>query len=104
MFWQITLPLSRPILATVGVLALIGSWNDLKLYQTEQECGDGKNDWRKDTVEVMEEIGALHSQSPEFKTLRGVFPNSQLLERCRDRLQILVWCHSVGFRKLACCV
>jgi raffinose/stachyose/melibiose transport system permease protein len=26
-FWQITLPLSRPVLATVGVLALVGSWN-----------------------------------------------------------------------------
>src|SRR5215469_9108307 len=31
MFWQITLPLSRPILATVGVLALIGSWNEYLL-------------------------------------------------------------------------
>jgi raffinose/stachyose/melibiose transport system permease protein len=26
-FFQITLPLSRPVLATVGVLALVGSWN-----------------------------------------------------------------------------
>ena len=26
-FWRILLPLSRPVLATVGVLALIGSWN-----------------------------------------------------------------------------
>ncbi len=26
-FWQIVLPLSRPVLATVGVLALVGSWN-----------------------------------------------------------------------------
>src|ERR1700737_4820051 len=31
MFWQITLPLSRPILATVGVLALVGSWNNFLL-------------------------------------------------------------------------
>src|SRR5690349_23449153 len=31
MFWQITLPLSRPILATVGVLALVGSWNGFLL-------------------------------------------------------------------------
>jgi len=31
MFWQITLQLSRPILATVGVLALIGSWNEYLL-------------------------------------------------------------------------
>ena len=31
MFWQITLPLSRPILATVGVLALVGSWNEFLL-------------------------------------------------------------------------
>jgi raffinose/stachyose/melibiose transport system permease protein len=31
MFWQITLPLSRPILATMGVLALIGSWNEYLL-------------------------------------------------------------------------
>lgn len=31
MFWQITLPLSRPILATVGVLSLIGSWNEYLL-------------------------------------------------------------------------
>jgi raffinose/stachyose/melibiose transport system permease protein len=30
-FWQITLPLSRPILATVGVLALVGSWNGFLL-------------------------------------------------------------------------
>jgi len=30
-FWRITLPLSRPILATVGVLALVGSWNDFLL-------------------------------------------------------------------------
>jgi raffinose/stachyose/melibiose transport system permease protein len=30
-FWQITLPLSRPILATVGVLALVGSWNEFLL-------------------------------------------------------------------------
>jgi raffinose/stachyose/melibiose transport system permease protein len=30
-FRQITLPLSRPILATVGVLALIGSWNEYLL-------------------------------------------------------------------------
>ena len=27
LFFQITLPLSRPVLATVGVLALVGSWN-----------------------------------------------------------------------------
>ncbi|MDA0168179.1 carbohydrate ABC transporter permease [Solirubrobacter taibaiensis] len=26
-FWQILLPLSRPVLATVSVLALVGSWN-----------------------------------------------------------------------------
>lgn len=26
-FWQILLPLSRPILATVSVLAIVGSWN-----------------------------------------------------------------------------
>jgi raffinose/stachyose/melibiose transport system permease protein len=31
MFWQITLPLSRPILATVGVLSLVGSWNEYLL-------------------------------------------------------------------------
>ena len=31
MFWQITIPLSRPILATVGVLALVGSWNEYLL-------------------------------------------------------------------------
>jgi len=31
MFWQITLPLSRPILATVGVLSLVGSWNEFLL-------------------------------------------------------------------------
>jgi raffinose/stachyose/melibiose transport system permease protein len=30
-FCQITLPLSRPILATVGVLALVGSWNGFLL-------------------------------------------------------------------------
>jgi raffinose/stachyose/melibiose transport system permease protein len=30
-FWQITLPLSRPVLATVGVLALVGSWNSFLL-------------------------------------------------------------------------
>jgi raffinose/stachyose/melibiose transport system permease protein len=30
-FWRITLPLSRPILATVGVLALVGSWNNFLL-------------------------------------------------------------------------
>src|SRR5246500_4729731 len=30
-FWQISMPLSRPILATVGVLALIGSWNEYLL-------------------------------------------------------------------------
>jgi len=30
-FWQITLPLSRPILATVGVLAVVGSWNSFLL-------------------------------------------------------------------------
>jgi raffinose/stachyose/melibiose transport system permease protein len=26
-FWRILLPLSRPALATVGILALVGSWN-----------------------------------------------------------------------------
>lgn len=26
-FWRITLPLSRPILATVGVISFVGSWN-----------------------------------------------------------------------------
>src|SRR5438105_1041302 len=31
MFWRITLPLSRPILATVAVLALVGSWNNFLL-------------------------------------------------------------------------
>jgi raffinose/stachyose/melibiose transport system permease protein len=31
MFWQITLPLSRPVLATVGVLSLVGSWNEYLL-------------------------------------------------------------------------
>jgi raffinose/stachyose/melibiose transport system permease protein len=31
MFWRITLPLSRPILATVSVLALVGSWNNFLL-------------------------------------------------------------------------
>jgi raffinose/stachyose/melibiose transport system permease protein len=31
MFWKITLPLSRPILATVGVLSLVGSWNNFLL-------------------------------------------------------------------------
>jgi hypothetical protein len=31
MFWQITMPLSRPILATVGVLSLVGSWNEYLL-------------------------------------------------------------------------
>jgi raffinose/stachyose/melibiose transport system permease protein len=31
MFWKITLPLSRPILATVGVLSLVGSWNSFLL-------------------------------------------------------------------------
>jgi raffinose/stachyose/melibiose transport system permease protein len=31
MFSQITLPLSRPILATVGVLSLVGSWNNYLL-------------------------------------------------------------------------
>src|ERR1700752_195441 len=30
-FFRITLPLSRPILATVGVLALVGSWNNFLL-------------------------------------------------------------------------
>jgi raffinose/stachyose/melibiose transport system permease protein len=30
-FWRITLPLSRPILATVSVLALVGSWNNFLL-------------------------------------------------------------------------
>src|SRR5208283_3245524 len=30
-FWQITLPLSRPVLATVGVLSLVGSWNEFLL-------------------------------------------------------------------------
>jgi raffinose/stachyose/melibiose transport system permease protein len=30
-FWRITLPLSRPIIATVGVLALVGSWNNFLL-------------------------------------------------------------------------
>lgn len=30
-FLRITLPLSRPILATVGVLALVGSWNNFLL-------------------------------------------------------------------------
>jgi raffinose/stachyose/melibiose transport system permease protein len=30
-FWRITLPLSRPILATVAVLALVGSWNNFLL-------------------------------------------------------------------------
>jgi len=30
-FWRITLPLSRPILATVAVLALVGSWNNYLL-------------------------------------------------------------------------
>jgi raffinose/stachyose/melibiose transport system permease protein len=31
MFWRITLPLSRPILATVAVLSLVGSWNNFLL-------------------------------------------------------------------------
>ena len=31
MFWKITLPLARPILATVGVLSLVGSWNSFLL-------------------------------------------------------------------------
>jgi raffinose/stachyose/melibiose transport system permease protein len=31
MFLQIVLPLSRPIIATVGVLALVGSWNNFLL-------------------------------------------------------------------------
>jgi raffinose/stachyose/melibiose transport system permease protein len=31
MFWRITMPLSLPILATVGVLALVGSWNEYLL-------------------------------------------------------------------------
>jgi raffinose/stachyose/melibiose transport system permease protein len=26
-FWRITLPLSRPILATVGIISFVGSWN-----------------------------------------------------------------------------
>ncbi len=26
-FWYITLPLSRPIIATVGIISLVGSWN-----------------------------------------------------------------------------
>jgi len=26
-FWRITLPLSRPILATVGIISIVGSWN-----------------------------------------------------------------------------
>lgn len=26
-FWSITLPLSRPIIATVGIIAFVGSWN-----------------------------------------------------------------------------
>ena len=30
-FWRITLPLSRPIIATVGVLSLVGSWNNFLL-------------------------------------------------------------------------
>jgi raffinose/stachyose/melibiose transport system permease protein len=30
-FWRITLPLSRPILATVAVLSLVGSWNNFLL-------------------------------------------------------------------------
>ena len=30
-FWRITLPLSRPILATVAVLTLVGSWNNFLL-------------------------------------------------------------------------
>ena len=32
-----------------GKRAIVGihrRYPDLKLYQTEQECGDGKNDWR----------------------------------------------------------
>src|SRR3984957_8417520 len=31
MFWRITMPLSLPILATVGVLSLVGSWNEYLL-------------------------------------------------------------------------
>ncbi len=31
MFFQIVLPLSRPIIATVGVLSLVGSWNNFLL-------------------------------------------------------------------------
>src|SRR6201987_518787 len=40
MFWQITLPLSRPILATVGVLSLVGSWNEylLPLVMTNDQA------------------------------------------------------------------
>lgn len=30
-FWHITLPLSRPILATVGVISFVGSWNSYLL-------------------------------------------------------------------------
>jgi raffinose/stachyose/melibiose transport system permease protein len=26
-FWHVTLPLSRPILATVAIIAFVGSWN-----------------------------------------------------------------------------
>ncbi|MDQ0517729.1 carbohydrate ABC transporter permease [Kaistia geumhonensis] len=43
-FWHITLPLSRPILATVGIIAFVGSWNSyllpLILLNTE-----GKYPW-----------------------------------------------------------
>lgn len=26
-FWHVTLPLSRPIIATVGIISFVGSWN-----------------------------------------------------------------------------
>jgi glucosylceramidase len=29
-----------------AIVGIHGRYPDLKLYQTEQECGDGKNDWR----------------------------------------------------------
>ena len=67
-FWHVTLPLSRPILATVGIFALVQSWNNFLLPLVVLNS-DGSFPWPLGIMQFRGEYSADWNKVLAFITL-----------------------------------
>ncbi|WMT40098.1 ABC transporter permease subunit [Paenibacillus sp. D2_2] len=85
--WQIVLPLSMPVMASIGLMYLVVYWNDFfnaMLYVT---------DWNKAPVQlVLRTIIANSSVPPELLEAAGTTPPPTIGIQCRPSLLWLCLC------------